>query len=146
MAGKIPGGGRAPTPEERLWLELNFPNLTEYSVTHSLDKDWNCIGWSLCSVQEGWVWPGDNVQDFDFLYGQHGWQPSENCLPEDGKKKIALFCKDDVPTHAAKQVEGDWWESKLGRGPRIIHRLNEIEGDIRPDDYGNVYKCYERKI
>lgn len=55
MAGKIPGGGRAPTPEERLWLELNFPNLTEYSVTHSLDKDWNCIGWSLCSVQEGWV-------------------------------------------------------------------------------------------
>jgi len=33
---------------------------------------------------------------------------------------------------------GGWWESKLGREIRIIHRLEQLEGG----EYGDVYRCY----
>ena len=56
--------------------------------------------------------------------------------------KIALFAKMSNPTHAARQLAGGKWTSKLGRSEDISHQLREIEGE----QYGIVVRLYGVKI
>ncbi len=146
-----PPKGTSPTPTERKTVEGNFPNIKRWSVTGQSTTRYNCIEWSLCKENE-WVWKqvdqfGDKdgtveVSDFDEFYKRNGFTPcgttSSECKPECKKRKVALFCKDGKPKHAAKETQDDWWESKLGRSIKIIHRLPQLEGGA----YGNVCRCY----
>jgi hypothetical protein len=54
---------------------------------------------------------------------------------------LIIFCKDGIPTHAAIQIDYDWWESKIGQMGIIEHDLFEIESDI----YGEVTQIYMKR-
>ncbi len=140
--------GRHATDEEHERLEEDFPNLPrwDYTVTGPATNDYNCFGWALCSRIYGRRVPR-NVDDplawVDRLYTDAGWVRSGSCDPELCKRKIAIYCKDDVPTHAAKQLVGRLWSSKLGDLQRIVHAgTGALEGPV----YGTVCRCYERTL
>ena len=71
----------------------------------------------------------------DNLYGSYGLK----VVPR-SQAEVALFVKNGVPQHGAVRISGDWYESKLGSSYRIVHRLEDLEGDA----YGKVEKFYGR--
>jgi len=118
-----------------------FPKLRRFTIVAPETASHNCIGWSLCSPDYGWVWPGDDPEEYDILYGRFGWVQVKDCEPEAGMRRLALFRDRAGVTHAAKEVaDSGWWESKLGRSFRVRHRLQELEGG----PYGRVFRCYGR--
>lgn len=123
--------GRAPTELETIELKQAFPKLGDFRITGESTRRYNCIAWTLGKT-DSWVNPTPTVGGMDKLYGS-GYIP----VPKD-QAQIALFVKDGVPKHGAVRLFGDWYESKLGSWPRIVHRLGDLEGD----SYGNVEKFY----
>ena len=59
---------------------------------------------------------------------------------EEGFEKVALYAKDGIPCHAARQIDACYWTSKLGRGEDISHRLEHLEGE----HYGKVVQYLKR--
>jgi len=78
-------------------------------------------------------------------YEGKGFEMSSNCANEPGLVKIALFgTAAGNLSHTAIEAAsgGGWWESKLGEGYLIIHRLMDLEG---PDSaYGAVQFCMKK--
>jgi hypothetical protein len=137
-----PPFGRDPTPEEKAKAAEKYPRLKHWKVTGEATESYNCIGWSLCSEDFGWVNPKRTLAEQDALYKARGFVPSATCEPEHKKRKVAVYCKDGEPVHAAKEIaDGGWYESKRGNNIRIIHRRDELEGGF----YGDVRKCYEKR-
>lgn len=155
----LPPIGKYPSISEKKLVAKLFPKLKDNewkktgSSTNPGPDNYNCIAWSLCRSDIGWVWYqidklcNDNniveIEDFDCFYEQYDLKISENngknFHPQCKMRKVVLFSKDGIPTHAAKEIaDGGWWESKLGREIRIIHRLEQLEGD----EYGKVCRCY----
>ena len=103
------------------------------------------MAWTLGRVDK-WIWPirpqtSDPLATMDRFYEQRGW--IRQVLPPPTGDVIALFCTNDAsagpaPQHVARKVADDWWESKLGRFHRIVHRLAEIECPT----YGCVHSYY----
>ncbi|MFA4889370.1 MAG: RHS repeat-associated core domain-containing protein [Candidatus Omnitrophota bacterium] len=124
--------GRAPTELETAELRQAFPSLSDFRITGESTRDYNCIAWTLGKT-DSWVNPTSTIEGMDQLYGSCGYVP----VPKN-QAQIALFVKDGVPQHGAVRVSGDWYESKLGSWPRIVHRLGDLEGDA----YGSVDKFY----
>jgi len=162
--------GRKPEENERDLIEMLFPGLKKqaYTITdgptpllihlktcHIIANPYayNCIGWSLCSIFNGWFQPPSNLLQaapklqlkwFDQFYAAKNWKISKNCKPEKGVRKIALYCNaKGYPSHAAKQIEDDWWESKLGQGHRVVHPGT---GSLEGEQYGKVTRCYEKDL
>jgi len=136
-----PPFGRDPTPEEQAHAARRYPQLKHWKVTGEAIEAYNCIGWSLCSENFGWVNPKETLAEQDAFYASHGFAPSGTCEPECKKRKVAVYCVDGKPAHGAKEVaDGGWYESKRGGNIRIIHRREELEGGT----YGNVCRCYEK--
>jgi hypothetical protein len=61
---------------------------------------------------------------------------------KEGYEKIAFFGdkKRNTPAHLCKQVDKDWWISKLGADELIKHKLFEMENGI----YGNVIMMFNK--
>jgi hypothetical protein len=67
----------------------------------------------------------------------------ENCSTDEwepGFEKIALFARDGVPQHAARQLATGRWTSKLGAMEDIEHDLRDLEGTL----YGSVVLFMKR--
>src|SRR5262249_42534027 len=106
--------GHPATEDEHERLISDFPNLPRdgYTVTDKPDWAYNCIGWSRCTRTHGFMWPhpglyttaAERLDFFDRMYAAFGWRPASSCRSERGKRKIALYCIDGDPTHAAKQL------------------------------------------
>jgi hypothetical protein len=164
-----PPKGRPPTPEESARLQALYPGLRNrtFTITDGPTPQliqletgkvignpaaYNCYGWCLCSRDYGWycllasLWrapPDVQLAWFDHFFTTRGWKISKNCKPEKGVRKIALYCRAGTPTHGAKQVEDDWWESKLASQERIVHPgTASLEGLM----YGRVHRCYEKDL
>ena len=121
------------------------PSLVDFSVTGEEDISYNCIGWSVGRLEHVWppdLEPGDERAVFDAFYQEAGFVLSE-ALPGEEADAIALYSSDLGPQHAARRLATDpaWWESKLGKDIRIVHRLEELEGGI----YGRVVAFYTRQ-
>ncbi|MGH7130298.1 MAG: DUF7689 domain-containing protein, partial [Planctomycetaceae bacterium] len=71
-----------------------------------------------------------------------GYKPCNDASHEDGQQKIALYCKDDVPQHAARQLSDGRWTSKCGRLDDVVHELQALEGEF----YGHVSVVLSRPI
>ena len=57
---------------------------------------------------------------------------------EAGYEKIAIYVKDGIPTHAARQLGDGRWTSKLGKYEDIEHdSLDALNGDGY-GEYGRV--------
>lgn len=57
-----------------------------------------------------------------------------------GFEKIAIFHKDSVPAHVAKQTSDGLWSSKLGQSFDIAHDLEGMQGL----EYGEIAFFMER--
>ena len=156
----IPPYGQFPTPDELNHIKAYFPNLKDKEWKKTGEKTgvtgptaYNCYAWSLCRDDIGWIEQvidalGNNnkildVSDFDNFYHSRGYAVCGDCIddckPEKDMRKIALFYKNGIPAHASKEAtDNNWWESKLGGNIRIMHRLDQLEGD----EYGHVCRCY----
>lgn len=152
--------GEAPTDVDQQLFGTPKLEGTRWRITdRTLGEKYNCFGYALCSRFHGWVdpvsiWPfAERMAKIDAYLVRKGWTKSADCTPKKGVRKLAVYCaseRDDatgrdvsVPTHVAKQIEGDWWESKLGSLYRILHP--GADGAERPG-LGTVCGCYEKTL
>lgn len=134
-----------------------FPNsaLEPFEVTSIATGNYNCIAWALEQTNRNyWPQPEDffdwlpgvprieNLESFLIFFKTAGYEVCENGLPESGFQKIALFAKDELPTHAARQLSEDTWTSKLGVLEDVRHSLLNISGGL----YGEVVVYMKRKL
>lgn len=76
-------------------------------------------------------------------YGTLGYVPcGGDATLRDGYQKVALYTKNNFPTHAARQLPDGWWASKLGQYVDVEHTLVALDGP----DYGEATIFLERPI
>jgi hypothetical protein len=136
-------------------LEGLFPNLGQdnYQLTSPRDRGYNCVAWAAGQSNQWWepdqfnqyYWPRGipreySLEAYEFAYAQLGYEKCQTHCVEDGFEKIAIFTKDGVPTHAARQLESGKWTSKLGRDVDLEHGLHALSGI----EYGQVALILKR--
>jgi hypothetical protein len=139
-------------------IDALFPRLrvAGYRVTSAPDAVYNCIAWAA-GVEDAWWWPGDpdrtywppgvvrerTLTAFRQLFATLGYEESVSDEREPGFEKVALFANPTgKPTHAARQLSGGRWTSKLGESEDIEHGLRDLEGDV----YGLVVLVVRRPL
>jgi hypothetical protein len=136
--------------------EPNFPQLSAsgYSITSADTVIYNCIAhaagysnaWWWPTNVGGYFWPAgvvkaETLDAFIEAFGTLGFEKCDSGAKEDGYEKVAIYTKNDRPTHAARQLSSGTWTSKLGRLEDIEHAsLGAIEGPM----YG-VVACFMRR-
>jgi hypothetical protein len=138
-------------------LEAIFPGLApgDYSITSPRSKRYNCIAWAAGESGEWW-WPGANPDDeywpasvpreetldaFRQAFESLGYVVCAGEEFEPGFEKVALFARaTGEPKHAARQLPGGRWSSKLGGLEDIEHALHDLEGT----EYGTVVSVMKR--
>lgn len=140
-------------------LKRLFPRLQteKFQITSPETIKYNCIAYAA-GVDDSWwtpyawdesdyYWPNGVPHDVSidafvmaFQYLDYGKCESEDY--EQGFEKIALFAKDGMPTHAARQINPTTWSSKIGELEDISHRLHDLEGH----EYGFVTVILKRKL
>ena len=136
------------------WIESKFPRLRAsraYELASPCDEDYNCIAFAAGDTGRWWwpdppfhvgsYWPSTapselTVEAFVQAFESLGYQPCADGSSEEGLEKVALYVKDGLPTHAARQDVGtSMWLSKLGGAYDIRHRHVE---DVSGKYYGQV--------
>jgi hypothetical protein len=133
-----------------------FPGLTDdnHKKTSDFDPRYNCIGWAAGTKLFWWpkpaqgmnrYWPpgvpqNETIEAFVKAFEFKGYTECADGSFEAGFEKVALFAKNDVPKHAARQVDEYCWTSKLGSHFDIEHELKSVEGD----HYGKVVRYLKR--
>lgn len=139
--------------------EAIFPRLAggAYAVTSARSKRYNCVGWAAGDAAN-WCWPGPNVEEeywpigaprvetldaFQAAFASLGYVACSEVDYESGFEKVAIFASDtNEPRHAARQLPGGRWTSKLGALEDIEHALHDLEGN----EYGTVKAVMKRPI
>jgi hypothetical protein len=135
-----------------------FAALTDenHVETSPPDSQYNCIGHAAGSRL--WWWPADaiggalywpsgaardlTVEAFISAYATIGYVDcGQDGRFEEGFEKVAIYAKDGVPQHAARQLDASHWTSKLGRSVDISHELEHLEGER----YGKVARYLKRQ-
>jgi hypothetical protein len=118
-----------------------------YKIIGPATKKYNCIAWSL-GITSRKEWPGYRLQDFDQLYGQHGFHRISKLdyRKQDGVEKVVLFGKKGEQgircTHAARQMSDGNWTNKLGALPLIKVPSPDL---LAGPAYGSPVAVYVRK-
>jgi hypothetical protein len=139
-------------------IEGCFPKLrtSPFQVTSPATRDYNCIAWAAGDTAHWWwpdldpsndaiFWPvgvpkEETLEAFAAAFATLGYVPASSEEPEPGVEKIALFASGIVPTHAARQLPGGRWTSKLGLREDIEHDLHAVSGEA----YGTVVLVLKR--
>jgi len=138
--------------------EQRWPHLVSegYTVSSTATWDYNCIAFAA-GVETEWWWPDadgqakwpasvkreERLERFAEAFETLGYQVCEGDLLEPGYEKIAIYVREGVPTHAAKQLPDGTWKSKLGSWEDIEHRtLKAVEDYV----YGKAVLCLKRKL
>lgn len=140
----------------KAFLEAKFPNLTQsgYAITSPPNPRYNCIAWAADNDSSWWepikspgvYWPpgasmSATLSTYTEAYALQGYDPCTDHNLEQDFEKIAIFIKDGVPSHAAKQLGTGAWTSKLGQSFDIQHNsLSGVEGS----EYGTVAQIMKR--
>jgi hypothetical protein len=146
--------------------ERRFPLLflSGYEVTSPATVDYtnpvyNCIAFAADN-QTLWWWPNPGGEAFwpegikrevtrsAFVaaFGTIGYEICGNGAAEVGYDKIAIYEKNGIPTHAAKQLEDGRWKSKLGEWEDIEHKTVEAVQTFNGIGlYGEVAVYMKRK-
>ena len=114
-------------------LYIYFPNLnsSNHRVTSPKSGDYNCVAWAAgIDDQLIWpdgaedlayevVWPDDvrndeSIEAFIAYFESIGYSLCDNPTLEEGFLKVAIFVKDDYPTHVSRQLSTGKWSSKMG--------------------------------
>lgn len=129
-------------------VERAFPNLgrSGYAITSPQDRNYNCIAWAAGDTSRFWwptpfsYWPGGAQREltltaFDEAFRTLRYEPCADGEREEEFEKVALYAKDGLPTHMARQLESGAWTSKLGQAEDIRHEdVFGVAGSI----YGSV--------
>jgi hypothetical protein len=70
-----------------------------------------------------------------------GYKVCDGADAEKGFEKVAIYAKDGVPTHAARQITNGRWTRKLGAWETIEHDFDALEGS----EYGHVAYVLRRR-
>jgi hypothetical protein len=145
------------------WSAQDFPNLTDqdYIETSPLTRRYNCIAWSVGNTADRWWpdpwgvgrWPQSvsrevTIDGFIRMFEALGYvECGADGSYEQGLEKVALYAKpgiagQDIPTHAAIQLESGKWSSKLGDFEDIEHADVSV---LNGPQYGRVV-CYLKRI
>ena len=126
-----------------------FPLLRRdnFRKTSEPTADYNCIAWAAGDTRAAWwpdtdnvgYWPAGAPRDvtlpaFVAAYATLGYVLCDHNGLEKGFEKIAIYAKNGIPTHAARQLKNGRWTSKLGKSDDIEHELGALEGPA----YGTV--------
>ncbi len=135
-----------------------IPSLTRdrYSVTSPSTSDYNCIAWAAEDDARWWwplpvagggnYWPASVPREctlarFQEAFALLGYRISADAGLENGVEKLVVYVNAaGLPTHAARQVAGGRWASKLGGFVDIEHDSPEDVGPL----YGSVALIMER--
>ena len=138
-------------------LESSFPNLKprNYKVTSPKSIEYNCIAWAANDTSACW-WP----DSFDLYYWPSGIERTETLETfikvfeslfynicdsgefEEGFEKIAIYVKENKPTHAARQINAKYWTSKLGKDIDIKHEIGGVSDSV----YGSISVFMKRPL
>lgn len=139
--------------ESKEYYKKLFPLLLNFElIPNSESIEYNCISHTL-NIDNDICWPYDennywpvkrelNKESFDSFYEYHGFEKIDFLdFSYDPKYiKVALYCKKGIPTHAAIQINENFWESKVGELGIIKHDLFEIENET----YGEATQIYRK--
>ena len=140
-------------------IELAFPGLVEtgYEVTSPSDPRYNCFAWAAGDQSRWWqppslldggyYWPSKETRQNRAAvvkaYETLGFRRCDDGATEPGWARIALFEREEVITHAARQLPDGRWTSKLGTQQDIAHQLQALDGT---QEYGNVVVFLKRRL
>ncbi|TDX84410.1 DUF7689 domain-containing protein [Epilithonimonas xixisoli] len=136
--------------KNQLSIPEHFPNtkIEPLIITSPITNDYNCIAWAFgCSNL--WFWPDSEglyfwpkeiprectKEAFIKLYELIGYEVCFDESFEEGKEKVVIYLNsNEEPTHAAKQIDNNFWSSKLGPHNDVSHSLFALEDGV----YGNA--------
>jgi hypothetical protein len=132
-----------------------FPALKKrnHEVTSDDDPLYNCIAHAAGANNRRWwptfrpdgYWPPgvpvvETLDAFIKAFATLGYEVCDDGGFENGFEKVAIFTKDGIPTHAARQIDATNWTSKLGFSYDISHFLDAVGGG----PYGAAAKFMKR--
>lgn len=131
-----------------------FPNLVSsgYRKTSEETETYNCLAWAVgvndvwWDIADGYFWPDgiprtDDVENLIKVYEWMGFKKCDSAGVEAGFEKIAVYGDRAAFTHAARQIEGGKWTSKLGPYEDIEH--DTLDG-LAGSQYGQVIQLLKR--
>ena len=136
------------TSGKSMWIDDTFPNLAKegYEVTSVPSDVYNCIAYAAgdettwWSHVAGYRWPNARrtplIESLVEVFAGLGFEQCDNSDEEESFRKVALYAKGLLWTHAAQQLPGGLWSSKLGPDEDISHPNPEA---LSGAHYGEVY-------
>jgi hypothetical protein len=148
-------------------LRRRFPKLTigNSRPTSPAEPEYNCIAWAAGDDTIWWeydrsnssrgkvYWPpeiqeGHTIESWEKVFELEG--NYRRCRKQDGTfrwgiEKIAIYEKNGVPTHVARQSASGKWTSKLGKGIDIEHKSLDYLIGFVGSEYGEVRVYMERR-
>jgi len=136
-------------------LRRAFPRLFggEYQMRSRKTRRYNCIAWAAERDDAWWepspdgFWPAGVPDDGTVeaairLFESLGFGRTEDAAWQPGVRKVAIYGDErGYYTHAARQLPGGRWTSKLGKGPDIEHdTLDSLTGS----SYGTVAQVMQK--
>lgn len=144
-------------------IERIFPRIVHdgYELRSREDFSYNCIAFAAGDLFQLWdgygggtgtYWPdphqrGCMFKHLIYAYEAVGFRKcNRDTRLEHGFEKVALYMDESGEwTHAARQRQDGWWESKLGEWDDIIHRIPESLTGPEPA-YGTIQLVMARSI
>ena len=139
-----------------MWIDDSFPRLASegYQITSEPNAEYNCIAYAAGETGRWWTyldsyyWPesarrGALVQSLIQAFSELDYELCPNSHEEPGYEKIALYANSVGEwKHAAIQLPGGAWSSKLGPDEDISHQTPEsLAGAL----YGEVHCIMRRR-
>lgn len=125
-----------------------------FVITSPKTPRYNCIAWAFEDDSrfywpdpiKNYYWPPnipreETMDAFIKLYALKKYVVCDNGNNEIGYEKVAIYCNNGKPTHAAKQIGENLWTSKLGNQEDVSHTLNAMQNG----SYGDATVFMKRK-
>jgi len=130
-------------------------NKTNHDVTSDSDPQYNCIAYAAGITNRKWwpnflpdfYWPPDapkvnSINSFITAFAALGYEVCDDGDYETGFEKVAFYTRNGVPTHAARQIGPNKWQSKLGSWYDIEHQKDAVSSG----DYGRMDTFMKRPL
>jgi len=138
-------------------LEFAFNNLKKggYKITSEQTRLYNCIAFAAGEIYRWWwpiigaYWPKqaprqNTIESFIIAFGTLGYLICNDGTLESGFEKVAIYAKNGVPKHMARQLPSGMWTSKCGILEDIEHETLEALDGFDELGYGQVVKFLKR--
>ena len=137
-------------------IRRHFPHLndTKLVITSPRTPTYNCIAYAAGDHTRWWwpdsiglfYWPPivqrvEKLPAFQQAFEALGYELAPGFDLEPNFERVAIFCREGKPTHAAKQLPTGLWSSKLGQLEDISHDFSGLNGD----SYGTAAIAMKRR-